>query len=208
MISAKPTVFLVDDDPGSRNSMRFLLEADGLSVETFDSARAFLEGHDPGRPGCLVLDVRMPEMDGLELQQRLRFGEQHLPVIFVTGHGDVPMCARAMKAGAVDFLEKPVDDDKLLALVRKTLADGLQRHQRELKERETQSRIEKLSPREREVMQLMHGGKSIKQIASELGIRFQTAAKHRSRVLEKLQIENEAELVRLLLRPPAPSPRS
>jgi len=207
-MNVKPTVFLVDDDSGSRNSMRFLLESEGLSVEPFDSARTFLEVYDPGRPGCLVLDVRMPEMDGLELQKRLQYLGQHLPIIFVTGHGDVPMCARAMKAGAVDFLEKPVDDETLLALVRKGLADGWQRYQRELEEHATQSRIERLSPREREVMQIMHGGKSIKQIATELGISIQTAAKHRSRVLEKLGIENEAELVRLLMRRTPHSPRS
>jgi FixJ family two-component response regulator len=150
----------------------------------------------------------MPEMDGLELQKKLQYLEQHLPIIFVTGHGDVPMCARAMKAGAVDFLEKPVDDETLLTLVRKGLADGVQRYRRGLEEHEIQMRIERLSPREREVMQLMHQGKSIKQIASELGIRFQTAAKHRSRVLEKLEIENETELVRLLMPRPQQALRS
>jgi FixJ family two-component response regulator len=180
--------------------MCYLLESEGLSVQPFGSARAFLEGHDPSRPGCLVLDVRMPEMDGLELQERLQFEGQHLPVIFVTGHGDVPMCAHAMKAGAVDFLEKPVDDETLLALVRKSLADGLERYQRELEALETQSRIERLSPREREVMELVNGGKSMKQIAMDLGISIQTVAKHRSRGFEKLKIENETELVRLLMR--------
>jgi FixJ family two-component response regulator len=203
-----PTVYLVDDDSGARNSMRFLLESDGFSVEPFGSAREFLEAYDPARPGCLVLDVRMPEMDGLELQKRLQFQGQHLPVIFVTGHGDVPICARAMKAGAVDFLEKPVDDEMLLGLVRKSLTEGLRRHQRTVEEHKLLARIEKLSPRERDVMQLMNGGKPIKQIATDLGISVQTAAKHRTRVLEKLGIENETELVRLLMHRRPPSPRS
>ncbi len=207
-MNAKPTVFLVDDDPGSRNSMRFSLESEGLSIESFDSAKAFLDIYDPDRLGCLVLDVRMPEMDGLELQRRLEAQGQHLPVIFVTGHGDVPICARAMKAGAVDFLEKPVDHETLLALVRKSLANDQQRHRRELEKRETQLRIEMLTPREREAMQLMNGGKSIKQIATHLGISIQTAAKHRTKVLEKLRIENETALVRLLMRPPPKSRRS
>ena len=206
-MNVKPTVFLVDDDSGSRNSMHYLLESEGISVEPFDSADSFLDVYDPKRPGCLVLDVRMPGMDGLELQKRLQYLGQHLPIIFVTGHGDVPLCARAMKAGAVDFLEKPVDDETLLALVRRCLADGLKRYQRELEVHATQSRIERLSPREREAMQIMQTGKSIKQIATELGISVQTAAKHRTRVLEKLGVDNEAELVRLLMRrAPQPPP--
>ena len=197
-MNLKPVVFLVDDDSEALNSLRYLLESDGLEVECFQFAQQFLEAYDPQRPACLVLDVRMPEMDGLALQERLgRLGE-HLPIIFVTGHGDVPTAVQAMKGGAVDFLEKPVDDDVLLERVRQALAEDLQRLRREIEQRDIQLRIDALSPRESEVMQLLYDGKANKQVAAQLGISIQTAAKHRTRALSKMGVKNETELVRLL----------
>jgi len=198
-MAVPPTVFLVDDDPGARDSMRYLLESDGLAVRAFSSAREFLDAYDPGRPGCLVLDVRMPELDGLELQQKLGARGDHLPIIFVTGYGNVPTCARAMKAGAIDFLEKPVDHDTLLSLVYKGLDQDVARHEQKRQRQEVDRRIASLTEREREVMQFLYQGKSLKQIAVRLGISVQTAAKHRIKVLRKLNVDGETELVRLLM---------
>jgi len=195
----QPTVFLVDDDRGALHSLRWLLESEGLAVESFLSASAFLDAYDPRKPGCVVLDVRMPEMDGLELQERMDHQGEHPPIIFVSGHGDVPTCVRAMKGGAVDFLEKPVDDDALLERIRQALARDLQRHRREMEEQEIALRKETLTPREGEVMQLLFDGKMNKQIAGQLSISIQTAAKHRTRVLSKMGVSNETELVRLLV---------
>lgn len=195
----KPTVFLVDDDSEALNSLRWLLESEGLAVECFLSAKRFLEAHDPKMPGCLVLDVKMPEMDGPELQERMGRNGDHLPIIFVTGHGDVTTSVRAMKAGAVDFLEKPVDDHALLKLVRQALAKDLQRHRREMERHEVQLRIDTLSPREREAMHLLYDGKTNKQVAAKFGVSIQTAAKHRKRVLSKMGVKNETELIRLLM---------
>ncbi len=193
------TVFVVDDDLGALRSMRWLLESEGFCVETFSSSREFLAAYHPDRPHCLVLDLRIPEMDGLELQQRLASQESNPPIIFVSGHGDVAQCARAMRQGAVDFLEKPVDDEALLGRVEEAL--GEDRRQRGLQSRcqETEARLDRLTPREREVREMLYAGKSVKMIAAELGISLQTAAKHRARVLKKLEVDNEAEMVRLLL---------
>jgi RNA polymerase sigma factor (sigma-70 family) len=196
----EPTVLLVDDDPGVLNSLRWLLESEGLEVESFQSAQQFLDEYDPKKPGCVVLDVKMPEMDGLELQERMGMQGDHRPIIFVTGHGDVPTSVRAMRAGAVDFLEKPVDDDTLLERVSQAVARDLQRRRREMEKQEIQLRIDKLSPREHEVMQLLYDGKANKQVAAKLGISIQTAAKHRTRVLAKMGVQNDTELIRLLHR--------
>jgi FixJ family two-component response regulator len=192
------TVFVVDDDPGVLKSMRWLLESEGFLVETYSSPSQFLSSYDPHCPGCLVSDLRMPEMDGLELQQRLAARGSHLPVIFVTGHGDVPKCAQAMKAGAVDFLEKPASDNDLLNLVHQALEMDRQRRRADARQPVIAARLHRLTPRERDVLRLLYEGKTNKAVAAELEVGFQTAAKHRARVLDKLQVQSEAELVRLL----------
>ena len=198
-MSEASTVFVVDDDPGAALSLRWLLEAEGLAVEAYSSAREFLNAYDPQRPGCLVLDLCMPEVDGLELQQRLLARGAPPPIIFVSAHGDVPKCAAAMKAGAVDFLEKPVHHERILALIRRALEQDRQNRQVALTGPEIAARINRLTPRERDVMRLLFEGKAIKAIAVHFGTGFQTAAKHRTRVLDKLHVQNEAELVRLLI---------
>ena len=192
------TVFVVDDDAGALRSMRWLLESDGLSVKTYSSAREFLAAYDRGCSGCLVLDLRMPEMGGLELQQELASRGAHPPIIFLSGHGDVPKCAVAMKAGAVDFLEKPADAEALLELVHQNIEKDRKRRAIQASRLEIATRVTRLTPREREVMELLYAGEPMKAIAAKLGISVQTVAKHRTRVLEKMEANGEAELARLL----------
>lgn len=192
------TVFVVDDDPGALRSMCWLLESEGFSVEAYSSARGFLAAYDPDHPCCLVLDLRMPEVDGLELQKQLACRGAHAPIIFVSGHGDVPKCAEAMKAGAVDFLEKPADDQKILGLIHQALEKDRRRRRLEAGRPEIAARIRRLTPREHETMLRMLDGGEIKEIAAGFGTSFQTVAKHRARVLAKMEVHNEAELVRLL----------
>jgi len=198
-VQAAPTVFLIDDDQATLKSTRWLLKSAGYDVETYASAVEYLDAHDPRRPGCVVLDFLMPKMNGLELQRRLVSAGEPIPIIFVSAHGDVSTCVEAMKAGAVDFLEKPVEGELLLDLVRDALKEDSKRHGQASSTAEIKTRIERLTTREREVMELLYGGKSIKRIASELGITVQTAAKHRVRVLEKIEVDSDAELVRILM---------
>ncbi len=198
-MTAERTVCVVDDDPGALRSMRWLLESEDLVVQTYPSAADFLAHDDLDRSACLVLDVRMPGMDGLELQQRLASARRCPPIIFLTGYGDVPTCAAALKQGAFDFLEKPVDDKALLRAVGKALEKSGRRGEQESITPQGASRLESLTPREREVVEWLYNGSTLKAIAARLGISFQTVAKHRSRALEKLGVANEAELVRLLL---------
>jgi len=198
-MSSNGTAFVVDDDPGVLKSMRWLLESTGLRVEAFSSAAEFLKCYDRSKPGCLILDVSMPGMTGPELQEKLDRQGKSLPIIFLTAHGDVPTCARTMKKGAVDFIEKPVENEEFLNLVRQAIKDDLQRHRCEKEEPELKLRIDSLTRREREVMDLLYCGNPTKHIGARLGIGYQTAAKHRASVLEKLGVENEAELVRLLV---------
>jgi len=193
------TVFVVDDDETALASIRWLLESDGLSVEIYRSASEFLSSDGPQRPGCVVLDLRLPEMDGLALQEQLAARGARPPIIFVSGHGDVPQCAEAMKAGAVDFLEKPADGERILGVVREALERDRRRRSAEADTSELTARIGRLTPRERDVMRRLYQGDSIKRMATAFGISFQTVAKHRVRVLEKLEVRNEAELVRLLV---------
>ena len=197
MMDAEALVFVVDDDAPMRESLQNLLRSVGLRVEAFASAQEFLRRTRPDVPGCLVLDVRLPGLSGLELQQRLAEGDMVMPIIFITGHGDIPMTVKAMKAGAVDFLPKPVRDADLLRAIEQALARAV--HDRaELDEAEDiQSRVEKLTPREREVMSLVVKGWLNKQIASELGTVEKTVKVHRARVMDKMQVDSVAELVRL-----------
>jgi len=198
-VEAQATVFVVDDDAGVRRSMRWLLESDGLEVETHENATEFLDVYDPERPGCLVLDVRMPGMDGMQLQEKLVVNGKCLPIIFVTGHGDVPTSVQAMKRGAVDFLEKPITDRGFLRLVHDAIDKDLERHHKESRRRVILSRIERLTPREHQVMRGLLEAKTTKKIAADLEINTKTALRHRSRVLQKLRVQSEAELIRLFL---------
>ncbi|MBC8873069.1 MAG: response regulator transcription factor [Planctomycetes bacterium] len=193
-----PTVFLVDDDAAALDSLKWLLETAGLDVETYNSAVEYLDAHDPQKPGCLVLDVCMPVMDGLDLQEKLVAIGERIPIIFVTGHGNVPSSVQAMKAGAIDFVEKPVDGPSILRLVERALEKDSQRRRQVADRAEIEARIERLSRREREVMELLYAGKSMKRIAAELGISVQTVAKHRAQILEKMEVDGVAELARIL----------
>jgi FixJ family two-component response regulator len=197
-ISDSPTVFLVDDDQAIRDAVGLLLRAGGLAVETFASATDFLESGAVGRPGCLILDVRMPGMSGLDLQQRLRAQGRRIPLIFMTGHGDVPMAIRAMKAGAFDFIQKPFEGGMLLKRVREALAFDAGERCRQAQRTEAAGRMAELSPREREVLERVAAGQYNKIIAAELGISISTVEIHRKRVMEKLQADSLSDLIRVL----------
>lgn len=194
------TVFLVDDDPGALRSLTFLIQSDGLAVESYQSPREFLQQYHLGRSGCLVADVRMPEMTGLDLQQYLRQIGSQIPIIFLTAHGDLAACRRAFRDGAVDFLEKTqLDDQALLDLIRTSLARDAAVRRAERGLTDLQPLLETLTDREREVMDRLVAGRTVKQIATEFEVSIQTIAKHRTKLLEKLKVENDIELVRLIL---------
>lgn len=199
--SSSPTVMLVDDDATVLESLSWLFESNGLGVEAFGSAEEFLDDYDPEAPGCLVVDVRMPCMGGIELQDELSRRGSHHPVVFLTGHGDVATCAEAFRNGAFDFLEKPVDEAALIDAVDRAIVSDSKRRQANCRRPDLAAMMELLTPREQQVMELLIEGKSVKQIAVELRVGFPTAARHRSRVLEKLQVLNDVELVRLVLTP-------
>lgn len=198
-ISAAATVFVVDDDDAMRNSLEWLIESEGHRVETFGSAQAFLDTYYPGRSGCLLLDVRMPGMSGLELQEHLRQQQIRIPVVIITGHGDVPMAVKAMKAGALDFIEKPFDDDTLLATIQRALEIDASQRLQQAGRAEYATRLAQLTPREHEVMLMVTDGKSNKEIANELGVSAKTVEAHRARVMEKMEAHSLAELVRMVL---------
>jgi two-component system, LuxR family, response regulator FixJ len=202
-VKHEPTVFVVDDDPGALKSMCWLIESAKFRVEGYESPQRFLSVFDSSRPGCLVLDIRMPLMSGLELQDRLNALSSQLPVIVLTGHGDIASCARAFKAGAFDFLEKPADGPRLLERIREALAKDAERRRRQTANPEIAKRIERLTARERETLELLVRGFSVKQLAAELAIDHRTAAKHRARVHEKMGVNNDAELVRIMLANPS-----
>jgi FixJ family two-component response regulator len=191
------TVFVVDDDPAVLKSLARLLRSARLDVATFSSPREFLERHDPSAPGCCVLDVAMPGLNGLELQEALTAKGSELPIIFLTGHGDIPMSVQAMKRGALDFLTKPVHDEDLLKAVHVAIEkDRLQRQTR-AEVTEIQQRLATLTPREREVMEHVISGQLNKQTAADLGTVEKTIKVHRARVMEKMKVQSLAELVRL-----------
>lgn len=196
MSSANPTVFVVDDDEAIRQSLCLLIEDIGLNVKTFGGAREFLAHYDPSQPGCLVLDVRMSGMSGLELQARLRELNTEIPTVIITGHGDVPMAVEAMKAGAMDFIEKPFRDQVLLDSIQRAVE--LDRRIRAARQQSEsfQLRVEDLTRRERQVMDLLVLGKSNKTIAYELGISQKTVDFHRTNVLSKTGVASVVELVR------------
>jgi FixJ family two-component response regulator len=194
-----PIVFIVDDDEAVRNSLRLLVKSVGLTATALASAQEFLASYDPLQPGCLVLDVRMPGMSGLELQQRLNLRGAVIPVIFITGHGDVPMAVEAMQQGAFDFLQKPFRDQDLMDRIQRALERD-RANRAELGER---SRIREqhatLTPREREVLALVTSGKANKVMAADLGLSRRTIEIHRARVMEKMGASSLAQLVRMVL---------
>lgn len=196
--SNRPTVFIVDDDPAMRESLGFLVSSVGLEVETYSSASDFLNTYDPTRAGCLVLDIRMPGMSGLELQERLNERSIDLPVVIITGFGDVTMAVRALKQGASDFLEKPFTDQDLLDRVHAAV-----RRDRELRASRTRrldidARIARLTSRERQVMRRVFEGRSNKEIAMELSLSPKTIEVHRARMMDKMKARSLAELLLIL----------
>ena len=194
-----PTVFVVDDDLGALRSLCWLIRQADLPVRAFRSGREFLEAYQPNDRGCLVLDVRMPEVDGLEVQRRLVQQGAGLPIIFITAYGDVPTCAEAFKAGAFDFLEKPVDDAVLLDHIHKALARAAQ-EKRQTAPDEFAARTAQLTATEKEILDLLISGKSLKEIARIRSVTVQTAWRHRLSILQKVGVESDLELVRLVTR--------
>jgi two-component system, LuxR family, response regulator FixJ len=192
---SKATVFVVDDDAAVRDSLQRMLGSGNWLVETYASAEAFLTTHDRSRVGCLVLDVRMPGMNGPELQKRLRAEGADLPIIFLTAYGDVPTAVQALKDGAFEFIEKPLRADVLRETITKAIELDVQRRQRERARQDLMRRTAELSRREREVCELLVRGKSVKDIAQALGVDPKTVHTHRARVLEKFAVESNAELV-------------
>ena len=196
MSSPGGIVYVVDDDAGMRKALSRLLRVEGLGVRAFASAREFLAAYDMEETACLLLDVEMPELDGLELQGRLTHAGVPAPIVFLTGHGDIPMSVRAIKAGAVDFLTKPVTDTALLRAVRAALQIAASQKRAQATLATLTERFARLTPREREVMTHVVAGKLNKQIAADLGAAEQTIKIHRGRVMEKMGIESLADLVR------------
>ena len=199
MKERSPSVFIVDDDEAVRSSLRLLIKSVGLIPTALGSAREFLEKYDPAQPGCLVLDVRMPQMSGLELQEHLNRHGAVIPVIFITGHGDVPMAVEAMQAGAFDFLQKPFRDQDLIDRIQRALEKD-RANRAVLNERSLiRERLELLTPREREVLEMVSSGKPNKIMAADLGVSQRTVEIHRARVMEKMGASSLAQLVRMVL---------
>jgi FixJ family two-component response regulator len=197
MSQAKPTVFIVDDDPAVLKSLSRLLHSAQFTVVTFGSPQEFLERHDTRAPGCLVLDMAMPGLNGLELQETLTRKDSAIPIIFLTGHGDIPTSVRAMKHGAFDFLTKPVNDDDLIKAVHAALEKNRIARQSRDELDDIRERLATLTPREREVLTHVVCGQLNKQIAYDLGTVEKTIKVHRARVMEKMKVNSVAELVRL-----------
>ena len=193
----KPTVFIVDDDPSIRFAMQALMDSVNLEHEIFESGDDFLNKVTEQRPGCLVLDIRMPGLGGLELQEELIKRGNTLPIIFITGHGDVPMAVEAMQKGAVDFIQKPFRDQELLDRIRHALATDEERREEKQQHAEVTERLSRLTNREREVFDLVVTGKPNKVIAYELGVSQRTVEIHRARVMEKMQARSLADLVKM-----------
>jgi two-component system, LuxR family, response regulator FixJ len=197
-MSLDATVCVVDDDEQVRKSLRFLIEPLGIEVLEYASAREFLERCDPHCTGCLVLDVRMPEMSGLDLQERMAAREITLPIIFISGHADVPMSVRAMKAGAFDFLVKPFNHQALIDRIQQAIARDRETRLERANRTVLSARLTLLSEREREVMDLALAGKTNKLIADRLGITVRTVEAHRAKIMEKMRAGSMIELVRML----------
>jgi RNA polymerase sigma factor (sigma-70 family) len=204
-MNGSPVVFVVDDDPSVRSSLKFLLSTVGLHVESFDSADTFLHKNPPDAPSCLVLDVRLPGLSGLDFQRELAARKISIPIVFLTGHGDIPMSVRAMKAGAVEFLTKPFRDQDLLDAVRIALERDRARREQEKEVMILQQRFDSLTPRERDVISMVVSGRLNKQIADQLGTAESTVKVQRSRALEKMHAESLVDLVRMIEKLNGPS---
>jgi FixJ family two-component response regulator len=206
----KPTVFVVDDDPGVLKALTRLLQSSGHAVAAFPSPQAFLDGHDASTPGCLILDLGMPGIDGLELQQRLLKDGSCRAIVFISGQGDIPRSVKAMKAGAVDFLTKPFDDIQLLEAVDRAISKGRAVQQADSEMKKMKQRLTSLTSREREVFERVVSGQLNKLIATDLGTVEKTVKVHRARVMHKMGATSLADLVRMAekmgIRPSSPSP--
>ena len=196
-MSNDQTVFIVDDDEGVRDGLSLLLDTVGQPCELYECGGDFLDAYDDNKRGCLVLDIRMPRMTGLDLQKKLQEMGSTLPIIFITGHGDVPMAVDAMQKGAVDFIQKPFRDQDLLDRIREALKTDQERREEQQKHAEVAERLARLTNREREVFDLVVTGKPNKVIAYELGVSQRTVEIHRARVMEKMQARSLADLVKM-----------
>lgn len=191
------TIFIIDDDPRTGKSLAWLVESVDLKAEVFDSAKAFLDAFDPDQPGCVICDVRMPGMSGIELQERLRTMGSRIPMIMITGYGDVASAVRAMKAGAIDFLEKPVSDQVLLDFVQRAVVQDTASRADTRERMRVGQRLDRLTRREREVMGLVIDGLSSKEIAARLGVSFKTIESHRAKVMRKMQARSVPHLIHM-----------
>lgn len=198
-MQSEAIVYIVDDDKAIRESLQLLLKSVGFESRAYDSAEMFLNEADLYSPGCLIVDIRMKGMSGLELQQLLNNKGSKLPVIIITGHGDVPIAVQAMKAGAIDFLEKPYDNDVLVSRIKQCLSEVSKSQDKSRLIAEAKTRLSRLTPRERQVMNLLVAGKHNKVIAKELSISVRTAEAHRAKVMKKLHAESLSDIVRLAL---------
>jgi len=199
MTDTQQTVYVVEDDEAVRDSLELLLKSDGKPVKTYDNANAFLKDYSETMAGCIVLDIRMPGMDGMELQKKLNEKHSILPIIFVTGHGDVPMAVDAMKEGAVDFIQKPYREEALLQKIEAALEQDREQRKTLGEKQEILRRVKSLTPREHEIMDRMIAGQANKVIAIELEISQRTVEIHRSRVMHKMGTHSLAHLVRMVL---------
>jgi len=198
-MSLESTVYLVEDDTAVRRALDLLLEARGLRRRVYASGQEFIDDYDPAHPGCLVTDLRMPGMSGLDVQKALLAKGHHIPVIFITGYGDVPQAVRAMKGGAVDFLQKPFENEILIAAIEKALAQEEASRLLRAEAHDAAARLQTLTPREVQVMEMVVEGKANKVIAADLELSIKTVEFHRAHVMEKMKVDSVAELVRIVM---------
>jgi len=195
-----PTVFIVDDDPAVRDSLALLIMAQGMRTVTFASAMEFLETYTEGEIGCMVLDIRMPQITGLALQEKLVERGLSIPIVFITGHGDIEQCRRAFQSGAIDFLTKPIDQNRLIDSLRKGIRLSIQQQQQDEETQEVMNQLARISGREREVLELVADGLSSKEIARQLDLSPRTIEVHRANLFSKLGVESLADLIRFYLK--------